>query len=304
MNLVTGHDLTAALQPGALTGALTGREIAERFGIEYEQRDDFLGLWALCNTHPGIIRKQDSTRYLRIDRETGEALVTPAILREFADFTAFGLNEAAVAAKAREARAYAMKISEAKKRLAQEAVSEVAQQVRRQTGVDPADGICCLLAGDVAYRMSFDERREVNGEYVKGSDLDIIVLQGKNAAEAVVAEFDRALLEKKYLLLKLEREEIDYIVKDMDAVKRQSVMCSYRDMVALKIIMESEIIFGNMGLYLHAKELVRASGAMQKLEKMMATALAQREAQERQLLAAFAQTGKVGSVKVTALHYG
>lgn len=301
MKFVTRQDLTDALQPGALTG----REIAELFRIEYEQRDDFLGLWALCNTHPDLIKKQDSTRYLRIDRETGEPLVTPAILREFADFTAFGFNEAAVAVKVKESRAYARQISEAKRMLAQEAVHEVARQVEQLTGKNPTNDLCCLLAGDVVYGMSFDEPREVNGEYVKGSDLDMIVLcNNGSAADAVVVEFDRALLFKKYVLLKVEREEIDYIVKGMETVERQAAMCSYRDMIASKVILESVIIFGNRDLYLQAQELVRASGAAQKLEKMMATAQAQREAQERQLLATFAETGKIGSVKVTGLHYG
>ena len=108
--------------------------------------------------------------------------------------------------------------------------------------------------------MSFNEPREVNGENVRGSDLDMIVLRNNGSeADAVVAEFDRALHFKKYMLLKVEREEIDYIVKGMEAVKRQAAMGSPRDMIASKIILESIIIFGNSDLYLQAQDLQRSS---------------------------------------------
>ncbi|MBI2176440.1 hypothetical protein HYU40_03800 [Candidatus Woesearchaeota archaeon] len=280
---VTEQDVVEVL---AERDPLTGREITEQFGADYyEDRELIFYLWAVCTNSCAMARKTVGTRYLRIDKDTGKLGITPAIPREFADFTVLGMNTEEVAAKAEQIMDYHAKVSEGKKALARGIIAECERRVGyAHPQSDISVGMCFLLVGDVAYGMSSDFRREVNGEYVKGSDLDIVIIHSEDAPAAILDTFDKNLLDLKWAALKREREEVDYVIKSINRVKEQAAMSTPKEAAACKIISEGVLIHGSQSLYERARGIVASSGAAGKLQAMTARAALLREAEERKLL--------------------
>ena len=81
---------------------------------------------------------------------------------------------------------------------------------------------------------------------VNGSDLDIIIVT-EDLSKDMIKELDSLIYHKKYYLLKMPayREELDYIIKDMDRVSQQSDFNCFEFMVASKILHEGELLFGS-----------------------------------------------------------
>ncbi len=267
-------------------GSLTGRDIAEHFGLDYyEDRQAIFHLWAVCTSSVIISRKTVGARYLRIDKDTGKLEITPSVPREFADFTAWGLDAEKVASKAEQVLGYHSMVSKGKKALAKRIVKGCGNKLAGSYQPNSLESsICCLLVGDVAYGMSSDFRREVDGEYVKGSDIDIVIIHSDTAPAAMINALDGAIYNQKWRALKQDREELDYIIKSIGHVRKQAVMATPRDSVASKIILESVLIYGSQSLYETVKGIAMSSGVAEKLHAMAGQAILLREAEEKRLL--------------------
>jgi len=176
-------------------GALTGRELAARLGIHYEDRAVVTGLWAISTLSPQIISKKASTRYLRIDSRTGKLYVSPSVPREFSDFTAVGVDISRVDEKVHKIKEHKKRVSEDKKLMAR---TFIAKGVHALEHPDFEQYLCAVIAGDVAYEMACDAPREaLHGEYVNGSDMDLIVLKSGAEHPNFFAKLDEQLLFQK-----------------------------------------------------------------------------------------------------------
>ena len=267
-------------------GPLSGREIFEQLELDYyDDREAIFNLWAVCTSSKIIKGTTIGTRYLRVDKGTGKLEITPSIPREFADFSTWGLDSEKVASKAKEVLDYHSKVSEGKKALAKRIVEESGSKLAKSYQLSSLESsVCFLLVGDVAYGMSSDFRREVDGEYVKGSDLDIVIVHSDAVPTAMIKALDGAVYYSKWITLKQNREEVDYIIKSVGRVREQTAMSTPRSIVASKIILESVLIYGSQSLYEMAKGIVISSGAAEKLRAMALQAAQLRAAKEKQLL--------------------
>jgi len=93
---------------------------------------------------------------------------------------------------------------------------------------------------------------------------------------------------EKYNLLfnPAQKEELDYVVKDLDTVKRQLQFEGFKDMVASKILYEGIYLCGSYDLYLVIKEMLEEYGVSEKLKLLEEKAHSDRvEAEEVLLLA-------------------
>ena len=97
---------------------------------------------------------------------------------------------------------------------------------------------------------------------------------------------DQAIYRKKYFLLVHPdyREEIDYLVKDVDRVQQQLRFDTFESMVACKILDEGMFLYGSHALFRKVKDLVKEHGIPEKLGEMQAQAIENRKLAEIRLL--------------------
>lgn len=267
-------------------GPLIGRELENRLGVSYEQKDTITYLWALCTVSEQIHLQSVSQRYLRIDRNNGSLNLSPSIPNEFSYFSVVGLEQLEVEKKARLLREHHQSVSDDKRSVVKSLIRAISQdsnlpQVNKY--------FCFLLGGDVAYNMASDFPREAtNGELVHGSDIDIVILHHEGADSGIVRTLDDAVAQQKIRLGRQPyKEEIDYIIKGMDLVKKQSEMGSPSDAVACKIIAESEFLYGDSQMHTQALDFLQNSGAAEKLKELRKIASFRRDDYERSLINRF-----------------
>lgn len=273
------HRLTELLE---LRGPLTGKEIREHIP------SDLFDLWRYCNTCPNLIHKTVGSRYLRLDKSVeGFARLSPSILREFCNYTVVGLADRSEAldARARQVHQEIVRISSRKQELARSIISGIVDSQQDSDLI--RENVCFMIAGDVAYQMAHLEPRPESstGEFVNGSDLDIVVVV-RNLSDSIVQRLDAAIYDRKYFLMRNpgHREEIDYVIKDLSKVYSQLDFLDFKSMVASKVMEEGVFLYGYQDLFHEVKNLVKEKGIPEKLAALSEIAAQKRENARRELL--------------------
>ena len=264
-------------------GPLTGAELAAAGGFA-----GVLDLWRACHA-PGILLRRTGRRYLRLDSAVaGYARLSPSIRREFLTYTLVGLENqrAALEARAAALEANAAAISREKIDLARESICMAMAELPDEARL--LRDAAFLIAGDVTYQMAHRVPRpeKSSGRMVRGSDLDVIVVVADDLPEAERRTLDEAIYRQKHYLLTHPdiQEEIDYVLKPLEKVRRQLACDRFEHMVACKILCECRLLYGSPFLYDEILKLVDASGARAKLAALQAAAEAERDEAERILL--------------------
>lgn len=263
-------------------GPLTGRELRD------ESRMEELALWRLCRRDPEIITSVIGRRYLRLDRNVeGYARLSPSIKREFLTYTVCGLNKdhRELGDKSFELWKKIKKISRDKMIFARDAmlrsIGECAQP-------DLPEKVLFLIAGDIVYEMAHLEPRPESstGRLVKGSDLDIIIIAEDDFPDDRLKNLDQAVHREKYLcLIRQEcREEIDYIIKDLEKASFQMAFDSFEHMVASKILYEGKWLLGSRTIFDRVKNLLEKNGIPAKIASLEEKAAVLRKQAESCLL--------------------
>ena len=264
------------------SGPLTGRKLLEK------SRSDPLFIWRICNRSEKILTETIGKRYLRLDRQVeGFARLSPSILREFLTYTVIGLDDDIenIKVKAMELSRSIEKISMEKFILSKEIISRVVSSQKYHEEIKKK--AVFIIAGDVVYNMAHRESRPESstGKMVNGSDLDIIIIT-EDLPEDIIKELDRSIYHEKYYLLKMPayREEIDYIIKDIDKVKQQLSFNCFEFMVASKILDEGKLLFGSDYLFDSIEKILLEKGIPKKLADLENTAISEREKARSYLL--------------------
>ena len=101
-----------------------------------------------------------------------------------------------------------------------------------------------------------------------------------------MSRLDEAIYQEKYRLLVTPhvREEVDYVVKNMDRVKEQLAFDTFKRMVACKILHEGTLLYGSDLLFHKVKTMLREYAVTTQLQAMEKQALLFRNQAERRLL--------------------
>jgi len=270
-------------------GPLIGKDIVQKTGLET------FNAWKTCRLDENIATYVVGQRYLRLDQKVdGFARLSPSIMREFLNYTVISLKEEEEAAiiKADEITKAITSTSKKKFDLAKEAVARIIEQNPVSNTI--AGAPVFIIAGDVVFNMAHAEPRpEVStGELVRGSDLDIIVVTEELPASDI-NQLDKLMYLEKYNLLvnPALKEELDYVVKDIETVKEQLQFCDFKGMVASKILDEGAYLYGSYDLYCRIKRLLKEYGISDKLSRLEEKAHQERNEAEKTLLSALEAAG-------------
>ena len=272
-------------------GPLTGSEILQATG------EDGLILWRTCKQSTALSLVTVGTRYLRLDRRIeGFARLSPSILREFLTYTVIGPahDRASLLSRSRQITSHIEEVSRAKSQLAYTVVAALA--ARFEHSLPLHEHTCFIIAGDIVYNMAHDVPRpeRSTGKLVKGSDVDLVVIVDTFFPKALMERLDEAIyLEKSRLLMTPHlREEIDYIVKDVNRVLEQLHFDSFKHMVACKILHEGTLLYGSETLFQWIKGMLKGYGVYEKLKAMHEASRLFRKKAEEYLLTESLQTIK------------
>jgi hypothetical protein len=268
----------------AQKGPLTGAELSDALGGEA------FSLWKACMLSPALQHRTVGRRYVRLDRHVeGYARLSPSILREFLTYTVVGLADepGAIDRRAGDLQSHIERVSREKLELTTRIVTDVVEPFATP-GTDETR-FCIVVAGDIVYGMAHDVSRpeRSTGGMVRGSDLDIVVIVADDAPESLATDLDQTIYRKKYQYLKHPafQEEIDYIVKRFRKLAEQADFDTFKRMVACKIFDEAVLLSGSQRLFDDGQTLLRDRGITDRLRAMERAAIAEREEQERYLLA-------------------
>lgn len=276
--------MTEALTILAEKGPLTGKDFQLDTGMST------FAAWKYCTSSDQIKTRIVGRRYLRLDQKIeGYARLSPSIMREFLNYTVVGLKreQAEIDKKASIIEEEIFEISRKKIELARNTVERL---IRDHSDQDLfMDKATFVIAGDVVFSMAHTEPRPEfsTGELVRGSDLDIIAIT-EELPDKMLEELDSLLYKEKYNLLMnpAAKEEMDYIVKDMNTVKQQLLFDDFKKMVAAKILHEGNYLHGNKIIFDRVKELVAEFGIPGKLKDLEKNAIDNRFEAENTLLKA------------------
>jgi hypothetical protein len=264
-------------------GPLTGSEILESTG------DDGLLLWRTCKLSKSLNIRTIGMRYLRLDRRIeGFARLSPSILREFLTYSVIGRaqDESALFQKANEVGSHVEAVSRAKSEVAYSVVSSLVGKLESELPIH--NQVCFIIAGDIVYNMAHDVPRpeRSTGKLVKGSDMDLVVVVDDQFPKASVERMDEAIYKEKYRLLITPhlREEIDYIVKNLERVREQVRFDTFKHMVACKLLQEGTLLYGSEEVFHTLKTMLRDHGVTQKLKELESKARIFRKEAEDYLL--------------------
>jgi hypothetical protein len=264
-------------------GVLTGAGIAEAIRV------DELLLWRTCKLSKELSIRNVGSRYLRLDRRVeGFTRLSPSILREFLTYSVIGLarHPEPIRRKAEEVLLRMEEISRAKSQLAYTIVSAMSSRLESEIPIH--EQVCFIIAGDIVYNMAHDVPRpeKSTGKLVKGSDMDLVVIVDDPFPKHLMTRLDEAIYDEKYRLLITPhiREEVDYVVKNMDRVNEQLRFDTFRHMVACKILQEGALLYGSDEIFHRVKRMLKETGVSQKLAAMEKQALIFRNKAEQYLL--------------------
>jgi len=248
-------------------GPLTGSELLETTG------EEGLVLWKTCRLSTRLLLLSAGTRYLRLDRRVeGYARLSPSILREFLTYSVIGSGHDpdSAARRLQAIMSHIEEVSRTKSLLAFNVISALGSRLIH--GTDLSRHSCFILAGDIVYNMAHDVPRpeRSTGKLVRGSDIDLVVIVDEFFSPEARARLDEAVYQEKYRLFMTPhiREEIDYVVKDIDRVLEQIEFDTFRHMVACKILEEGTFLFGSEAIFQKLKSLLRERGVTDRLRAM------------------------------------
>ena len=277
-------------------GPLTGKELRDA------SRWEELALWRHCHSSPEILATIIGRRYLRLDRNVdGYARLSPSIKREFLTYTVCGVNKdhKALAEKAHSLWLKTREISRTKLDFAREAMTRILSSFPHQ---DMMEHVLFLIAGDIVYEMAHLEPRPEpsTGRLVRGSDLDIIIIAEDSYPRELLEEFDKAVYQEKYLCLvrQDQREEIDYIIKDISKIRAQLAFDRFEHMVASKILWESQKLLGSSRIFGQVKQMLKDNNIPEKIENMSNKAAGLRKRAEASLLKGEEKMSREESLKL------
>jgi hypothetical protein len=148
---------------------------------------------------------------------------------------------------------------------------------RLEIEVPIQEQVCFIIAGDIVYNMAHDVPRpeRSTGKLVRGSDMDLVVIAGESFPPPLMSRLDDAIYQEKYRLLVTPhiREEVDYVVKNMQRVQEQLAFDTFKRMVACKIMYEGTLLYGSEQIFHRVKSLLRDRGVTSKLRAMEKQAL-------------------------------
>ena len=248
-------------------GPFTGAEILSAVG------GDALALWRTCMSTPRLLIRTVGNRYLRLDRRIeGYSRLSPSILREFLTYSVVSAPKDVIplTLKANEIASHTEKVSREKWDLASSMVSSLASRFENEFPI--LEHVTFILAGDIAYGMAHDVPRpeRSTGKMVRGSDLDIVIVVDDRCPDWLVTRLDETIYQEKWRILVTPhlKEEIDYVVKDLNRIREQLRFDTFERMVACKILYEGRFLQGNEDLFFTMKGLLKEHGIEQQLEGM------------------------------------
>ena len=248
-------------------GPLTGQVLSNEIG------GDALILWRTCRSSQNLAIRTVGTRYLRLDRRIeGYARISPSLLREFLTYTVVGLSQdpASLAKKSFEIESHIREVSRSKSELVYSVISALADRFENEMPI--RDKVCFILAGDIVYNMAHDVPRpeRSTGKLVRGSDMDLVVVTDDQFKKRSLERLDEAIYREKseILIAPHLREEIDYVVKNLDRVRQQIHFDTFRHMVACKILHEGTLLYGSEQIFHKIKTMLAVSGVVEKLAFM------------------------------------
>jgi hypothetical protein len=258
--LLEGQILALLKEMGPLTGAETLENLA----------CDPLFLWRSCRLSKVIAIRSIGRRYLRLDEEVeGFARLSPSILREFLTYSVIGHSGdlASIRSKSDQIAHHIERVSAAKQKLAKNIFSAALSRLEDETFIK--ERACVILAGDIVHNMAHDVPRpeRSTGRLVKGSDLDLVIIVDDLFPKDSMNRMDEVIYQEKQRVLMAPhvREEIDYVVKDLDRVREQMRFDTFKRMVACKILQEGIFLYGREDLFMSIKTMLRERGIAQKL---------------------------------------
>lgn len=265
-------------------GPLTGAEISA-----VVDRDSLM-LWRTCRLSRNLEVLTIGQRYLRLDRNIdGFARLSPSILREFLTYSVIGLRGdfEALRIRADEIEEHIKEVSKDKFAFSRSLLSALLDQM--ECGLIMKEQACFMLAGDIVYDMAHDVPRpeRSTGKMVNGSDIDLVVVVDDAFPKGLKERLDNVIYQEKQKLLMTPhiREEIDYIVKDLDRVRTQSAFDTFKHMLACKILQEGLLVYGSQSLFAEIKGMLNGRGITEKLKTMENQARGFRTEAEKYLLA-------------------
>lgn len=248
-------------------GPLTGSEIMESID------GDGLMLWRTCKLSKDLVIRIVGTRYMRLDRRIkGFARLSPSILREFLTYSVVGLanQDIPLSQKAQSVASHIETISKAKSELAYSIVSTLVDKLESELPIQ--EQVCFIIGGDIVYNMAHDVPRpeRSTGKLVNGSDMDLIVVVEDDFPKELVERIDEAIYKEKHKLLITPhlREEIDYIVKNLDRIKEQIKFDTFKHMVACKLLHEGAFLYGSGQIFHAIRVMLKEHGVIQKLNAL------------------------------------
>ncbi len=266
----------------ARRGPLTGAQLKEALAAAP------YALWRICSTDPALAQRTVGQRYVRLDEKLPEyGRLSPSILREFLTYTVVGTADApeALGAAAGALAEHIRQVSRRKRLTARRIVTDILHD--HLSRPEDADRFCVGLAGDIVYQMSHEVFRpeRSTGVMVQGSDLDIVVLVD-DGSEGLAESLDRLIYQRKYYYLRNPafREELDYVVKPLATLRRQTAFATFGEMVACKVWAEAEWLTGSHDLFERAKQVLTEAGIDRRLAGIRDRAIAQRDLHRRRLL--------------------
>jgi hypothetical protein len=276
--------MKAALNLLDQQGPLSGKEFMIATGLDTFQA------WKFCAGSEEIITRIIGRRYLRLDQKVeGYARLSPSIMREFLNYTVVGLvkSQAAIEAQAKRLEKEIAAISKKKINLARETIQRLFENHPERDHI--VNQTSFIIAGDVVFGMAHAEPRPEasTGELVKGSDLDIIVIADDLPVQ-ILEDLDALIYREKYNLLMnpVSKEELDYIVKDLQTVEKQLQFTDFKAMVASKILHEGQFLYGSERIYGLVKQRLIDNAIPQKIQMLEETARLNRSAAASALLGA------------------
>ncbi|MFC1866716.1 nucleotidyltransferase domain-containing protein [Thermodesulfobacteriota bacterium] len=264
-------------------GPLTGAELLDVID------EDPLHLWRTCHLSKDLDSRVVGTRYLRFDRRLeGFARLSPSILREFLTYSIIGLSSdcALLEIKAKKVLSHIEEVSRAKSDLAYNVVSALVGRLADSLLIK--EQVCFIIAGDIVFNMAHDVPRpeRSTGKIVKGSDMDIVVIVDEKFSRRQMKRLDEEIYKEKYRLLINPhlKEEIDYIVKDLNRVRRQLRFDTFKHMVACKILQEGTLLYGSEEIFHTVKTMLKENGIIEKISAMAEGARAFRKKEKEYLI--------------------
>jgi hypothetical protein len=264
-------------------GPQTGLEIKKTIDA------DSLVVWKTCKASPRLRVRALGKRYLRLDRHVdGLARLSPSILREFFTYSVVGLADEPEPLEKRctEVMDRIREISRFKLDLARQMVADIMKEF--DDGVSKTHQICFIIAGDVVYDMAHDVPRpeRSTGRLVRGSDIDLVAVVDDTLPDAYINRLDELVYQKKYRMLidPAVNEEVDYKIKRLGLIKEQSRFDNFKYMVAIKILQEGMLLYGNEDLYHTIKTIIEERGLLERFDEFERLANVFRKKAEESIL--------------------